>query len=140
MTTTAARRVIAIEDHYRRAGPHGHLDAVAAALAWAMTPADRATWRALVARYEARLGTHPESVSPEDLEPADWAAMLAILARAYRRLGWPIRPDAAHVAEPSRAPGRTVPLSCLAFEGRVTNSCLRHGPVGRVGYPPMYRD
>ena len=95
MTTTAARRVIAIEDRYRRVGPDGHPDAVGAALAWAMTPKDRATWKALVARYEGRLGSAPETVSPEDLEPADWAAMLAILARAYRRLGWPIRPDAA---------------------------------------------
>ena len=103
MTTTAARRVIAIEDHYRRVGPHGHPDAVAGALDWAMTPKDRATWRALVALYEGRLGTHPESLSPDDLDPADYATLLRIMARAYARLGWPIRPDAAHVAEPSRA-------------------------------------
>jgi len=138
--TNLDRRVVSLEDHYRRVGPHGHPDAVWESLQWAMSPEDRATWRALVARYEGRLGTHPESLSPDDLDPADFATLLRIMARSYARLGWPIRPDAAHVAEPSRAPGRTVPLSCLAFEGRVTNSCLRHGPVGRVGYPPMYRD
>ena len=95
MTTTAARRVIAIEDHHRRVGSHGPPDAVAAALDWAMTPKDRATWKALVGRYEARLGTHPESLSPDDLDPADYATLLRIMARAYARLGWPIRPDAA---------------------------------------------
>ena len=91
--TNLDRRVVSLEDHHRRVGPDGHPDAVAAALDWAMTPADRRAWAALLATYEARLGTHPESVSPEDLEPADWAAMLAIQARAYRRLGWPVRAD-----------------------------------------------
>ena len=90
-----SRRVIAMEDHYRRVGPHGPPDAVWASLQWAMPPADRATWRALVGRYEARLGTHPESLSPDDLDPADYATLLRIMAQAYARLGWPIRPDAA---------------------------------------------
>ncbi len=98
-----SRRVIAMEDHYRRVGSHGPPDAVAAALDWAMTPADRRAWAALLATYEARLGTHPTSVAPDDLDPADYATLLRIMARAYARLGWPIRPDAAHVAEPSRA-------------------------------------
>ena len=88
-------RVVSLEDHHRRAGPGGHPDAVAAALDWAMTPKDRATWRALVGRYEARLGTHPESLSPDDLDPADYATLLLVMARAYAVLGWPIRPDAA---------------------------------------------
>jgi len=95
MTTTAARRVIAIEDHYRRAGPHGRPDAVAAALDWAMSLEDRATWRALVARYETRLGTHPATVDPGDLDPGDLEAMEDVFRRAYIRLGWPIHPDAA---------------------------------------------
>ena len=90
-----SRRVIAMEDHYRRVGSHGPPDAVAAALDWAMPPADRATWRALVAQYETRLGTHPESLSPDDLDPADYATLLRIMAQAYAVLGWPIRPDAA---------------------------------------------
>ena len=89
------RRVIAIEDHYRRVGPDGHPYAVAAALDWAMPPADRATWRALVAQYETRLGTHPESLSPDDLDPEDYETLLRVMARAYLTLGWPIRPDAA---------------------------------------------
>ena len=90
-----SRRVIAMEDHYRRVGSHGPPDAVAAALDWAMTPKDRATWRALVALYEARLGTHPESLSPDDLDPEDYETLLRVMARAYLTLGWPIRPDAA---------------------------------------------
>ncbi len=93
MTTTAARRVIAIEDRYRRVGPHGHPDAVGAALDWAMSPGDRRTWRALLATYAARLGTHPDAVDPGDLDAADWAAMLEVHARAFRRLGWPVRAD-----------------------------------------------
>ena len=96
-------RVVSLEDHHRRVGPHGPPDAVAAALDWAMTPANRRAWAALLATYEARLGTHPESVSPGDLDPADYEALTRIMARAYVRLGWPIRADAARVAEPSRA-------------------------------------
>ena len=95
MTTTAARRVIAIEDRYRRAGPHGHPDAVGAALAWAMTPQDRRAWARLLVKYEARLGSAPETVSPEDLDPSDLEEMEDVFRRAYIRLGWPIRPDAA---------------------------------------------
>ncbi len=88
-------RVVSLEDHHRRAGPGGHPDAVAGALDWAMTPKDRATWRALVGRYETRLGTHPESLSPDDLDPEDYETLLRITARAYAVLGWPIRADAA---------------------------------------------
>jgi len=88
-------RVVSLEDHHCRVGPHGHPDAVAAALDWAMPPADRATWKALVGRYEARLGTHPESLSPDDLDPEDYETLLRVMARAYLTLGWPIRPDAA---------------------------------------------
>ncbi len=93
--TNLDRRVVSLEDHYRRVGPDGHPDAVGAALDWAMTPKDRAAWRALVTQYETRLGTHPESLSPDDLDPADYATLLRIMARGYARLGWPIRPDAA---------------------------------------------
>jgi len=88
-------RVVSLEDHHRRVGPDGHPDAVWASLQWAMPPADRATWRALVGRYEARLGTHPESLSPDDLDPEDYETLLRVMARAYLTLGWPIRPDAA---------------------------------------------
>ncbi len=89
------RRVIAMEDHYRRVGPDGHPDAIAAALAWAMTPQDRRAWARLLVKYSARLGTHPETVSPEDLDPSDLEEMEGVFRRAYIRLGWPIRPDAA---------------------------------------------
>ncbi len=101
--TNLDRRVVSLEDHHRRVGPHGHPDAVWASLQWAMSLEDRATWRALIATYTARLGTHPATVDPGDLDPGDYATLLRIMAQAYARLGWPIRPDAAHVAEPSRA-------------------------------------
>jgi len=85
-------RVVSLEDHHRRVGPHGHPDAVWASLQWAMSLEDRATWRALIATYTARLGTHPATVDPGDLDPGDLEAMEDVFRRAYVRLGWPHRP------------------------------------------------
>ena len=90
--TNLDRRVVSLEDHYRRVGPHGHPDAVGAALDWAMTPQDRRAWARLLVTYEARLGSAPATVDPGDLDPGDLEAMEDVFRRAYIRLGWPHRP------------------------------------------------
>lgn len=91
--TTPHRRLAALEKRYR-VGPDAPAEEQFHAVGWAIRRGpDGPAYEALLRTYEARLGTHPESVSLEDFDPADAQMLTAILVRAYRVLGWPIRDD-----------------------------------------------